>query len=61
LLLRVQGLLVPERVRHLLKLRRDAFLSALAGGYPLVEALGLRPLVRRLLIQPRYWGEVERL
>lgn len=61
LLLRVQGLLVPERVRHLLKLRRDAFLSALAGGYPLVEALGLRPLLRRLLIQPRYWGEVERL
>lgn len=61
LLLRVQGLLAPERVRRLLRLRRDAVLSALAGGYPFVEALGLRPLVRRLLVQPRYWGEVDRL
>lgn len=61
LLLRVQGLLVPERVRRLLRLRRDPVLSALAGGYPLADALGLRPLVRRLLIQPRYWDEVERL
>ena len=60
-LLRVQGLLVPERVRRLLRLRRDAVLSAVAGGYPLVGALGLRPLVRRLLIQPRYWDQVERL
>jgi hypothetical protein len=61
LLLRVQGLLVPERVRRLLSLRRDVLLFALAGGYPLAEMLGLRPLIRRLLIQPRYWGQVESL
>ena len=60
ILLQVQGLLVPERVRRLLRLRRGAVFSALVGGYGYLEALGLRPLIRRLLIQPRYWGEVEK-
>lgn len=60
LLLGVQGLLVPERVRRLLGLRRADAFSALAGGYRYLEGFGLRPLVRRLLIQPRYWDEVER-
>jgi len=59
-LLQVQGLLVPERVRRLLRLRRPALLSALAGWYGVLEPLGLRPLVRLLLIHPRYWGEVDR-
>lgn len=61
LLLRVQGVLVPERVRRLLGLGRGGVLSALAGGYGYLEALGLRASARRLLIQPRYWGEVEKL
>ena len=60
LLLQVQGMLVPERVRRLLGLGRGSVLSALVGGYGYLEALGLRTLVRRLLIQPRYWGEVEK-
>lgn len=58
-LLEVQALLVPERVRRLLGLRRRAVFSALAGGYARLGALGLRPLARRLLVQPRYWEEVE--
>lgn len=62
ILLGVQGLLVPERVRRLLGLRRRAVFSALVGGYGgLVDVPGLRPLVRRLLVQPRHWGEVEGL
>ncbi|HEV3469113.1 MAG TPA: oxygenase MpaB family protein [Pyrinomonadaceae bacterium] len=60
ILLRVQALLAPARVRSLLRLRRGAIFSALAGGYGYLGGLGLRPLVRRLLVQPRYWGEVEK-
>ncbi|MDQ3805172.1 MAG: DUF2236 domain-containing protein [Acidobacteriota bacterium] len=60
LLLQVQALLVPERVRRLLRLKRRAVFSALAGGYGYLAGTGLRPLVRRLLVQPRYWGEVEK-
>jgi len=59
-LLGVQALLVPDRVRRLLRLRRSAAFSALAGGYSFAGVTGLRPLARRLLVQPRYWGEVER-
>ena len=61
LLLQVQGMLVPERVRRLLGLGRVAAFSALAGGYGYLAPLGLRRLVRRLLVQSRYRGEVERL
>lgn len=61
ILLQVQGLLVPERVRCLLSLKRRAFFSALVGGYGFLDVPGLRPLVRRLFIQRRYWNEVEKL
>lgn len=61
ILLHAQAQLVPARVRSLLRLRRRAFFSALVGGYGYLGGLGLRPLVRRLLIQPRYLGEVRRL
>jgi uncharacterized protein (DUF2236 family) len=60
ILLQVQGQLVPERVRHLLRLRRSAIFSTLIEGYGYLVAPGLRPLVRRLLVQPRYWGEVDK-
>ena len=60
ILLGVQALLVPDLVRRLLRLRRRAFFSTLVGGYAHLDVPGLRPLVRRLLIQPRYWGEVDR-
>jgi uncharacterized protein (DUF2236 family) len=61
ILLRMQALLMPERVRRLLRLRPLPLSSALAGRYAYLDALGLRPLVRRLLIQPRYLAEVNRL
>lgn len=60
ILLGVQALLVPDLVRRLLRLRRRAVFSALVGGYAQMEVPGLRPLVRRLLVQPRYWGEVDK-
>jgi hypothetical protein len=60
ILLGVQALLVPDLVRRLLRLRRRAVFSALVGGYAHMEISGLRPLVRRLLVQPRYWGEVDK-
>ncbi len=61
ILLQVQGLLAPGRVRQLLHLRRRAVFSALMSGYGYLEVPGLRPLIRHLLVQPRYWGEVEKL
>jgi uncharacterized protein (DUF2236 family) len=59
-LLGVQALLVPDLVRRMLRLRRRAVFSALVGGYARVDVPGLRPLVRRMLIHPRYWGEVDK-
>jgi uncharacterized protein (DUF2236 family) len=59
ILLHTQALLVPERVRRLLRLRRRALFGALVGGYTRLQGLGVRPLVRKLLVQPRYWREVE--
>ncbi|MFZ0063843.1 MAG: oxygenase MpaB family protein [Pyrinomonadaceae bacterium] len=57
----VQALLVPERVRRLLRLRRHTIFSALVGGYGQIVVPELRPLVRRLMIQPRYWNEVTKM
>ena len=61
LLLQVQALLVPERVRRLLRLRQRAVFSAAVEVYASLPLPGLRPLLRRLLLQPRYWGEVAEL
>jgi uncharacterized protein (DUF2236 family) len=61
LLLQVQALLAPERVRGLLRLRRRALFSAAVDVYASLPLPGLRPLLRRLLLQPRYWGEVAEL
>ena len=61
LLLQVQALLAPERVRRLLRLRRRALFSAAVDVYALLPVPGLRPLLRRLLLHPRYWGEVAEL
>src|SRR5688572_7633812 len=57
----VQALLVPERVRRLLRLRRRTIFSALVGGYGQLVIPELRPLVRRLMVQPRYWDEVKQM
>jgi uncharacterized protein (DUF2236 family) len=61
ILLGVQALLVPERVRRLLRLRRRTIFSALVEGYGQLVVPELRPLVRRLMVQPRYWDEVKKM
>lgn len=61
LLLEVQALLVPERVRRLLRFRRRRVFAAAVDVYAALPVPGLRPLLRRLLLQPRYWGEVAEL
>lgn len=57
----VQALLVPERVRRLLRLRRRTIFSALVEGYGQLVVPELRPLVRRLMVQPRYWDQVRKM
>ena len=57
----VQALLVPERVRRLLRLRRHTIFSALVGGYRQLVVPELRPLVRRLMVQPQYWNEMTKM
>lgn len=57
----VQALLVPERVRRLLRLRRRTIFSALVEGYGQLVVPELRPMVRRLMVQPRYWDEVKKM
>ncbi len=61
LLLQVQALLVPAHVGRLLRLRRRAIFSAAVDVYAALPLPGLRPLLRRLLMHPRYWGEVAEL
>jgi len=57
----VQALLVPERVRRLLRLRRRTIFAALVEGYGQLIVPELRPLVRRLMVQPRYWDEMKKM
>ena len=57
----VQGLLVPEHVRRLLRLRRRTIFSALVEGYGQLVVPELRPVVRRLMVQPRYWHLVKNM
>jgi hypothetical protein len=61
LLLEVQAVLVPETVRRLLRLRPRPVLSILAGGYGYLNGLGIRPFIRRALMQPRFRGELGKL
>lgn len=61
LLLQVQALLVPEHVGRLLRLKRRTLFSAAVDVYAVLPLPGLRPLLRRLLLQPRYWDEVAAL
>ena len=57
----VQALLVPEHVRRLLLLRRRAIFATLVEGYGQLVIPELRPLVRRLMLQPRYWDDVKKM
>ena len=60
LLLQVQGVLVPEHVGMLLRLRPNAIISGLVGTYGIVGNLGLQSLVHSLLIPPQYWSDVRK-
>lgn len=61
LLLDVQALIVPHRVRRLLNLSAANPLSYLIWSYGIVDVLGLQTLVRRALLPPEHRQAVERL
>ncbi|MDP9313333.1 MAG: DUF2236 domain-containing protein [Chloroflexota bacterium] len=61
LLLHIQTLLVPERVRDLLHLRSTTPLAWTLRLYPVVNRLKLRPLLQRLLIPKQHLAEVRQL
>lgn len=61
ILLDVQALIVPHRVRRLLNLSADNPLSYLIWSYGIVDTLGLQTLVRRALLPPEHRQAVERL
>lgn len=61
LLLRLQGVLVPEHVRGLLRLKGGEPLRPLARLHPLMVRAGLRPLVQRLLMPAKYLDAVRGL
>jgi hypothetical protein len=61
LLLNVQALIAPHRVRRLLKLSAHNPLSYLIWSYPLVDGLGLQPLARWALLPAEHREAIERL
>lgn len=61
LLLNVQALIVPHRVRRLLKLSANNPLSYLIWSYGIVNELGLQSIVRQALLPPEHLAAVERL
>jgi hypothetical protein len=61
LLLDVQALIAPQRVRRLLNLSANNPLSYLIWSYGIVDALGLQTLVRRAMLPPEHRLAVERL
>jgi uncharacterized protein (DUF2236 family) len=61
ILLDVQALIVPHRVRRLLNLSANNPLSYLIWSYGIVDTLGLQTLVRRALLPPEHLQAVERL
>ena len=61
LLQQVQGILLPSEVLHLLRAKPKPWLRLAIPAYRALVRVGLRPLVRRILLPPRYLGEVRRL
>jgi len=57
----VQALLVPERVRELLGLRKKPSAQRTLNLYRALDQLGLRPAVQRLVLPPRYLADVRKL
>jgi uncharacterized protein (DUF2236 family) len=62
LLLEIQALLVPERVRELLKLRpKRLLIGSCVQAYSVARRLDLQTLAQRVLIPQAYWSEIEKL
>lgn len=60
-LLQLQALLAPEEVRRLLALDSQPFFADLVRVYRFSDRLKLDLLLRRVLIPPRYWAEIQQL
>ena len=61
LMLQIQGLLVPEHVRNLLRLSSAEWLRPLLRVYPDLASVGLRPLIQRLLMPSRHLAAIQAL
>lgn len=61
LLLEIQALLVPDHVRKLLQLTQQARTRRSIRTYRRLDQLGLRSLVQRLILPPRYLAEIRQL
>jgi uncharacterized protein (DUF2236 family) len=61
LLLLVQAMLAPQHVRGLLRLRSAEWLRPLLRVYPMLVRLGLRSIIQRLLMPPKYLEAVRSL
>ena len=61
LLRQVQGMLVPDQVNQLLDLPRSRLLTHSLGVYALLNKLGLRPMVQRILLPTAYLGQIRSL
>lgn len=61
MLLEIQALLVPETVRQMLDLTPQSRTHRSIRLYRLIDQMGLRPLMQRLLMPPQYLADVRRL
>jgi hypothetical protein len=61
LLRQLQALLVPDHVRHLLGLQPSPGFYYALQTYRVLSLAGLRPMIQRLLIQPRYLHDFRQL
>ena len=61
LLLRIQALLAPAYVRHLLRLRSSGWLRPFVRLYPILVRAGLRPFIHKLLMPAQYLTAVQGL
>ena len=61
LLRRVQGILVPKQVSQLLDLPRKSLLTYSLGLYGLLNAVGLRSWVQRVLLPTQYLQQIRSL
>ncbi|WP_080057513.1 oxygenase MpaB family protein [Spirosoma aerolatum] len=61
LLRQVQGMLVPKQVRQLLELPQKPLLNYSLGLYGLLNAIGLRSFVQRVLLPTEYLQQIRAL